>query len=922
MNTNIQKSALWLALFATSTAHSDILINETDADNPSTDTAEFIELFDGGLGNQPLDGFSLVFYNGSSDTSYFSQSLDGLTTNNDGYFVLCGDAAQVANCDLDVSPNSNLIQNGADAVALYVAAESAFPNGTGVTLEGLADAVVYDTNDADDAGLLVLLNAGEPQLNEGENGAKDTQSLQRCSGDALTTSGFLASEPTPGEANACGGDPVSELGMCGEEAIGIHAIQGLISDVNNDASPMLGQQVIVEAIVTSDLQGGTLANGDSSYQYSGFWLQHPAVETDNDAQTSEGVFVYDYGLPVASGDRVRLLATVGEYNQVTQLANVADYIICSSENTLPAAIEVTLPVADLNEWEALEGMRVTTAQNLVVSDLYGTGYGLGNYGQFVVSSRLHFQGTEIALPGSPEALNADAERVLDTLLVDDGVSASYPTFIPFPDDSGFSATNPIRIGYTVPALTGVMNAYRNNYTIIPESVVIDPTHPRTLAPIVANDANVIIAGMNVLNYFNGDGAGNGFPTSRGAPTFDAFEMQTDKIVAALTAINADIIGLMELENDGWAPDSAIYDLVNALNAQQLPGDEYSVITPTGSQMGTDAIAVGLIYRAERVTPAGAVRILQTSNSPLDDNGEPLFDDTKNRPAMIQTFMVEGQEITIAVNHLKSKGSACGEPNEGADGQASCNINRTRAAQALTEFLASDGQVMILGDLNAYSQEDPMQVFYGAGFSNLKYTDAATEAQPYSYSFSGMLGSLDHALATASLAEQVVSVDAWHINSVEDSLMDYLTEANGQIYSSKDNYAAADAYRSSDHDPIVVGLNLLTPNVAPEQTRDIPAISVTRRNQSLLIDLADYVTDADGDALSYSLVSAPEGLVLDGNGVFSGRADRDVLAQLPANAVIEVSDGVESITVSVMINDDRPVRSFLDFLLSLFSWLWS
>ena len=153
-------------------------------------------------------------------------------------------------------------------------------------------------------------------------------------------------------------------------------------------------------------------------------------------------------------------------------------------------------------------------------------------------------------------------------------------------------------------------------------------------------------------------------------------------------------------------------------------------------------------------------------------------------------------------------------------------------------------------------------------------------------------------------------------------MDYLTEANGQTYSSKDNYAAADAYRSSDHDPIVVGLNLLPPNVAPEQTRDIPAISVTRLNQSLLIDLADYVTDADGDALSYSLVSAPEGLVLDGNGVFSGRADRDVLAQLPANALIEVSDGVESITVSVMINDDRPARSFWDFLLSLFSWLWS
>jgi hypothetical protein len=140
--------------------------------------------------------------------------------------------------------------------------------------------------------------------------------------------------------------------------------------------------------------------------------------------------------------------------------------------------------------------------------------------------------------------------------------------------------------------------------------------------------------------------------------------------------------------------------------------------------------------------------------------------------------------------------------------------RTNAAQGLTQFLAMNptgidsDAIMILGDLNAYSQEDPMQVLYANGFTNLKYTDKASEVQPYSYSFSGFLGSLDHALATDDLLQYVVSVDAWHINSVEDSLMDYQTEDNGQQYSSVDNYAAVDAYRSSDHDPIVIGLKII------------------------------------------------------------------------------------------------------------------
>jgi predicted extracellular nuclease len=800
---------------AANTSYGAITINELDADQSGTDSAEFIELYDGGVGGTSLAGHSLVFYNGSNDQSYRTVDLNNITTNAEGYFVICGNDSLVENCDLDLATNTNLIQNGADAVALYQTDASAFPNGSAITISNLVSALVYDTNDSDDSGLSVLLTAGTEQINENNAGNKDFESIQACSQ-------WTTALPTPGMANQCElVEPVDDLGACGDTSQNafqlISSVQGDISDISLDASPLLGQQVIVEAIVTTDLQGGTLANGDASYQYSGYWLQQEAADYDDNENTSEGIFVYDFSNEVNVGDQVRLLAQVDEFNQVTQLKSVQEMIICSQNNELPEAINLSLPVTAITNFEAVEGMLVSNNQHLVVSDLYGTGYGLGNYGQFVVSSKLHFQPTEVALPMSAEAQAILDGYALDVLLIDDGVAKPYPSFIPFPDNSGFSADNPMRIGYSVPQVSGVMNAYRNNYTLIPSAITIDPTHARTAEPVKDESANLIIAGMNVLNYFNGDGLGGGYPTARGARSADAFEMQSAKIVAALQAIDADIIGLMELENDGFASTSAIQNLVNELNQVQVAGNEYRLVNPfsdnSDERIGSDAITVGLLYRPNKVSLIGETVILNSNNSPVDDAGKALFDDSKNRPSLIQSFDYDGQEFTLSVNHLKSKGSACGEINEGEDGQANCNIMRTRAAQGLSQFLATNptginsDEVMILGDLNAYSQEDPMQAFYTQGFTNLKYTDKATEPQPYSYSFSGFLGSLDHALASDSLLEHVVSVDAWHINSVEDSLMDYQTEENGQRYDSIDNYAAADAYRSSDHDPIVIALDM-------------------------------------------------------------------------------------------------------------------
>jgi PKD repeat protein len=175
-----------------------LVINEVDADQSGSDTEEFIELY--GPANLSLNGYVLVAYNGNGDISYQAWDLDGYSLDGDGYFVL--GSSNVAN--VDYVTGNNILQNGADAVALYVGDASSFPNGTALTTSDLVDALVYDTNDNDDAGLLSLLQAGEPQINEAGRGSSAPYSNQRLpngSGGQTYTSTYDQATPTPGAVN-------------------------------------------------------------------------------------------------------------------------------------------------------------------------------------------------------------------------------------------------------------------------------------------------------------------------------------------------------------------------------------------------------------------------------------------------------------------------------------------------------------------------------------------------------------------------------------------------------------------------------------------------------------------------------------------------------------------------------------------------
>jgi len=613
-----------------------------------------------------------------------------------------------------------------------------------------------------------------------------------------------------------------DAAVCGDPGVTfIHDIQG-----SGLSSPISGSIVSIEGTVVGDYQqtGG----------FNGYYVEEEAGDFDANTATSEGIFVFNTATPVNVGDHVRVKGTVTEFNLLTELTSISSVLLCSTGNPLPAPATISLPVASLNDWEPVEGMLVSLSQTLTVTEVFN----LGRFGEVSLSGTGRLPNpTNVVAPGAPsialEDLN-DRSRII----LDDGDNQQNidPTIYP---QGGLSASNTLRVGDSLPSLTGIGDQRFGNYRIQPTGPIsFNHTNPRPAAP-GAVGGNLRVASFNVLNFFNGDGLGGGFPTPRGANTLTEFNRQLAKEVSAITALDADIVGLMELEND--APGhSAIEDLVAALNAATAPGT-YAFID-TGI-IGTDQIRVGLLYQPAAVTPIGAFETITTAV-------DPRFIDTKNRPSLAQTFEsnLTGGRLTVVVNHLKSKGSDCndvGDPDTG-DGQGNCNLTRKHAAEAIVDWLATDptgagdADYLLIGDMNSYAMEDPISTFKANGFEDTISTHIGAGA--YSYVFDGESGYLDHALASTSLAAQVTGVAEWHINPDEPTVLDYNTEFKtaNQI----NTFYDPGPYRSSDHDPVLVGIDL---NTGPSVDAGGPY--AVNSGSSVLVSATG--NDPDGQPLTYA-----------------------------------------------------------------------
>lgn len=570
----------------------------------------------------------------------------------------------------------------------------------------------------------------------------------------------------------------------------IHDIQG-----SGAKSPMDGSTVTTSGIVTKLINNG-------------FYLQD--ADGDGNPDTSEGIFVFTSSAPTVSvGDKVTVSAKVQEYsvsssaasqaNPLTELSSVSSISVISTGNQLPQPVEVSLAALTAQaDMERYEGMLVHITDALTVNQ---TNF-VGSWGQLTVSAGGRtLNPTNVLRPGAA-ALAMQAANLARSVVLDDGSAAKFPNPTPYLWQDGT-----VRGGDTLEGVTGVVDFGPSTDAVTgPLAYKIHPTVAPVFARPIARPAtppavggNIKVASSNVLNFFTtftdgGSVAGGGACPSagcRGADNLNEFNRQRTKILAALSGLNADVVGLMEIQNSG---NFAVQNLVDGLNAM-LGANTYAAVPLPAEGTGTDAIRVAMIYKPAKLGLVGA--------SIADNNA------INNRPTYAQGFVAaNGEKFAVVVNHLKSKGS-CGTGANGDTGdlQGCWNLLRQQQAQRLLAWLptvkstAQTDDVILIGDFNSYAQEDPINLLTTGGLVDLvgKFDPA-----DYSYVFDANAGRLDHGLGTPTVATKVTGATSWHINADEPEWTDYNTEDKA----AGNDWYQPNTFRASDHDPMLIGLNLV------------------------------------------------------------------------------------------------------------------
>ncbi|OGX83376.1 hypothetical protein BEN47_03540 [Hymenobacter lapidarius] len=566
---------------------------------------------------------------------------------------------------------------------------------------------------------------------------------------------------------------------------------GTIQGTGNEAKA--GTHTI-EAVVTGVYKGLNPA---------GFYVQDETATADGNPATSDAIFVVQKDPTVAVGDKVRITGTVREdagAPSFTQAVLLEPAItVLTSGNALPAFVMLQNGSFSVRDAERYEGMLVQFVAPLTVTD----NYSLKLRGELTLSAEgVTYQPTQFIDPNDDPATGTSSTGTRNlaavnayqaandsrSLILDDGSSASNPTPIPYLDPK----SGTVRVGSTISNLRGIMGYGFGKWRLQPLAGAQAPTvrTVRPLAPPAFGPLDLKLASFNVLNYFNGDGEGGGFPTARGAKTPADFMRQRTKIIAALRQMNADVVGLTEIENDGNGSTSAIQDLVNGLN-QAMGANTYVFVNDGDANKqpnNTDLIHNAIIYKPAAVAPLGPALIATVPG---------VFE----RPPLAQVFVTKrkarADTLGFVVNHFKSKGSGSGADADQNDGQGGSNARRKAQATALVAFInqavipAGAARVVSAGDYNANYEEDPIDIMRAAGLV------PATPPTSASYVFKGLTGSLDHAVITSNLVG-FLDVQKWHINSAEPVMLEY-----DQAGAATD---VSTPFRSSDHDPVLIGVN--------------------------------------------------------------------------------------------------------------------
>ncbi|WP_245528084.1 ExeM/NucH family extracellular endonuclease [Cellulomonas gilvus] len=779
---------------------------------------DFVELYNPGGEPVSLAGWSIQYTSATGPSWTNTTPLSGSIAA--GGSVLVGGAGGSTGAEITVDVDG-AIAFGASAgkVALV---SSTTPLSCSVdcgTVAAVVDLVGFGSNASSYAG-------SGPAL-----GASNTQSVARTGhvNTADNAADFTAGTPSP----LGGGLIAPEQPEEPTEPVTIAQIQG-----TGDASPLAGTTVTTSGVVTAAYPTGGR---------NGYVIQTAGTGGALGERTaSDGLFVYSPSTDdlVEIGDNVTVTGVVSEFNGQTQLtvANAAGLEVLTGTGTVTPLTGAWPRTAAARE--AMESMLFLPSGDLTVSNTYST----NQYGEvgLATGTKPLLQWTEVADPQDTAAIqDVKADNAARGVVLDDGATTNYlsaanqgltPPYV--------SLTDPVRVGAGVTFVDPVVVTWVNNtWKLDPTQALVGSTNgpatfenTRTAAP-EAVGGDVTVASFNVLNYFTTLGAstascvaykdrtGDGVTVDegcnqRGAWDADDLERQQDKIVAAINALDADVVGLLEIENslkvDG-VPDEALATLVGALNA--AAGSTKWAYVPSSGELPVvgemDVITNALIYQPAAVVrrgPARALGTLSTGTEPFGNAREPI--------AQAFAPVGGGEPVLVVVNHFKSKGSAgpLGTPDTDlGDGQGAANASRVAQATALRDWVPTiQGDVeavALVGDFNSYTKEDPLEVLYDAG-----YVDATEELSPgeYSYSFSGLAGSLDHVLLNEAALDRATGADVWEINSPESIALEYSRyNYHGSLF------YAADPYRSSDHDPVIVGLSA----AAAAETVDLTFLNI-------------------------------------------------------------------------------------------------
>ncbi|PJJ57581.1 hypothetical protein CLV56_1816 [Mumia flava] len=807
-----------------------LVINEVYVNGGSAGAAytnKFVELYNPTAASIELDGLSVQYRSASSSNP--PTSVVALTGDLPaGTHYLVGGGSNGANGSAlptpDVASNGFNVANGGGTVVLADTTSALDPLATGSVV--------------DDDRVIDLVGWGSSQTYEGSaapapSATSDVRSLNRT--------GYADTDVNAADFTLSATGDITPV-ACGEacagvveppETVTIAQIQG-----TGSASPLAGDTVITSGVVIATYPTGGL---------NGFYLQTAGSGGADDATegASDGIFVFGGGAAaaVAPGDHVTVTGEVSEYFGLTQLTpgSASDVVVETepAEAVKPTVIDGPVDAAGR---EALEGMLIDPEGSFTVTNNYATNT-FGEIGLATGDEPLYVP-TEVAAPGS-DAQAVAAQNASRLFTLDDASSANWTAGGSDTPHPWLTGVDTIRVGAGAAFSDNVVLDYRFSlWRFQPLTpVTADGAKPVAFSgaarpaspPEVGGD--ITLGTFNVLNYFTTTGeeyeAATGldcefYPDREGNPTTvdecdgdagprgawdDAnLARQEAKIVAAINELDADVVSLEEIENSvkfGHDRDDALATLVDALNADAgagtwayVPSPDASGLPPLANQ---DVIRTAFIYQPASVEPVGGSTVLV---------GSPAY--TNAREPLAQAFRpvsgTSSDEFVAIVNHFKSKGSGVDD----GTGQGLANPDRVAQAEALVTFadeVAADAgtdKVFLTGDFNAYSQEDPIQVLLDAGYSDLQEDAGAEET----YQFGGEIGSLDHVLASPAAAGDVTGIGVWSINAMEPIAYEY----SRYNYNVTDFYSPG-PYRSSDHDPALVGID-----VADRTASDIRAVA--------------------------------------------------------------------------------------------------